>query len=52
MTAGPASECLRRATHYSARGIEAARAKRNAVRFTRVRCGDSRTRRIGEAAVT
>jgi hypothetical protein len=45
MTAGPESECLRRATRYSARGIEAAWPRRCAARFTRARCGDSRTRK-------
>jgi hypothetical protein len=45
MTAGPESECLRRATRYSARGIEAAWPRRCAARFTRARSGDSRTRK-------
>ena len=48
MTAGPASECLRRATHYSARGIEAARPRRCAPRFTRARSGTCRTRTNGK----
>jgi hypothetical protein len=46
MTAGPESECLRRATRYSARGIEAGWPRRCAARYTRARCGTCRSRNI------